>query len=145
MTITGGSGLPKDDIERMMKDAEAHAEEDRKRKEEAEIRNSAESLLHQTEKFLADNGDKVPADAKSNVEGPLADLKKALEGDDIDAIKDAAEKVATTSQALGAAMYANAGANATGGGESGSSQSASSDDDVVDAEIIDEDETKAEQ
>jgi len=74
MTITGGSGLPKDDIERMMKDAEAHAEEDRKRKEEAEIRNSAESLLHQTEKFLADNGDKVPADAKSNVEGPLADL-----------------------------------------------------------------------
>jgi len=145
MTITGGSGLPKDDIERMMKDAEAHAEEDRKRREEAEIRNSAESLLHQTEKFLADNGDKVPEDAKSNVEGPLADLKKALEGDDIDAIKDAAEKVATTSQALGAAMYANAGANAAGGGESGAGQSASNDDEVVDAEIIDEDESKAEQ
>jgi molecular chaperone DnaK len=144
MTITGGSGLPKDDIERMMKDAEAHAEEDRKRREEAEIRNSAESLLHQTEKFLADNGDKVPADAKSNVEGPLADLKKALAGDDIDAIKDAAEKVATTSQALGAAMYANAGANASGGG-SGTDQSTSSDDDVVDAEIVDEDEPKAQQ
>jgi molecular chaperone DnaK len=146
MTITGGSGLPKDDIERMMKDAEAHAEEDRKRKEEAEIRNSAESLLHQTEKFLADNGDKVPADAKSNVEGPLADLKKALEGDDIDAIKDAAEKVATTSQALGAAMYAQSGA-AAGSGDSGegSSSSASSDDDVVDAEIIDEGDAKAEQ
>jgi molecular chaperone DnaK len=144
MTITGGSGLPKDDIERMMKDAEAHAEEDRKRREEAEIRNSAESLLHQTEKFLADNGDKVPEDAKSNVEGPLADLKKALAGDDIDAIKDAAEKVATTSQALGAAMYANAGANATGG-DSGADQGTSSDDDVVDAEIIDEDEPKAQQ
>jgi len=148
MTITGGSGLPKDDIERMMKDAEAHAEEDRKRKEEAEIRNSAESLLHQTEKFLADNGDKVPADAKSNVEGPLADLKKALEGDNVDAIKDAAEKVATTSQALGAAMYAQSGA-ATGGGDSGagagSSSSTSSDDDVVDAEIIDEGDAKAEQ
>ncbi|HEY5134163.1 MAG TPA: molecular chaperone DnaK [Candidatus Nanopelagicales bacterium] len=146
MTITGGSGLPKDDIERMMKDAEAHAEEDRKRKEEAEIRNSAESLLHQTEKFLADNGDKVPADAKSNVEGPLADLKKALEGDDVDAIKDAAEKVATTSQALGAAMYAQSGA-ATGAGDSGagSSSSTSSDDDVVDAEIIDEGDAKAEQ
>jgi molecular chaperone DnaK len=146
MTITGGSGLPKDDIERMMKDAEAHAEEDRKRREEAEIRNSAESLLHQTEKFLADNGDKVPEDAKSNVEGPLADLKKALEGDDIDAIKDAAEKVATTSQALGAAMYANAQPSA-GAGDSGDggSSSSSSDDDVVDAEIIDEDETKAEQ
>ncbi len=144
MTITGGSGLPKDDIDRMMKDAEAHAEEDRKRKEEAEIRNSAESLLHQTEKFLADNGDKVPEDAKSNVEGPLADLKKALAGDDVDAIKDAAEKVATTSQALGAAMYANAGANAAGGaGDSGAGeQTASSDDDVVDAEIVDEDQDK---
>ena len=143
MTITGGSGLPKDDIERMMKDAEAHAEEDRKRREEAEIRNSAESLLHQTEKFLADNGDKVPDDAKSNVEGPLADLKKALEGDDIDAIKDAAEKVATTSQALGAAMYANAQPSAAG--DPGAGSGASSDDDVVDAEIIDEDETKADQ
>ncbi len=142
MTITGGSGLPKDDIERMMRDAEAHAEEDRKRREEAETRNSAESLLHQTEKFLADNGDKVPADAKSNVEGPLADLKKALEGDDIDAIKDAAEKVATTSQALGAAMYAQSGA-AAGAGSGDGGASTSSDDDVVDAEIIDEDETKA--
>ena len=144
MTITGGSGLPKEDIERMMKDAEAHAEEDRKRREEAEIRNSAESLLHQTEKFLADNGDKVPEDAKSNVEGPLADLKKALEGDDIDAIKDAAERVATTSQALGTAMYAQAGA-AAGSSDGASGSGASSDDDVVDAEIIDEDETKAAQ
>jgi molecular chaperone DnaK len=145
MTITGGSGLPKDDIERMMKDAEAHAEEDRVRREEAEIRNSAESLLHQTEKFLADNGDKVPEDAKSNVEGPLADLKKALAGDDIDAIKDAAEKVATTSQALGAAMYANTGANATDGG-SGAGDAGSStgnDDDVVDAEIVDDEEDKS--
>jgi molecular chaperone DnaK len=139
MTITGGSGLPKDDIERMMRDAEAHAEEDRQRKEEAEIRNSAESLLHQTEKFLADNGDKVPEDAKSNVEGPLAELKTALAGTDIDAIKDAAEKVATTSQALGAAMYAQSSA-AAGGSEapSGEPTAESADDDVVDAEIVDE-------
>jgi molecular chaperone DnaK len=138
MTITGGSGLPKDDIERMMKDAEAHAEEDRQRRE---VRNSAESLLHQTEKFLADNGDKVPEDAKSNVEGPLAELKTALQGDDVEAIKNAAEKVSTTSQALGAAMYANAGtAGATGGESAGAT---SSDDDVVDAEIIDEDEPGA--
>ena len=148
MTITGGSGLPKDDIERMMKDAEAHAEEDRQRKEEAEIRNSAESLLHQTEKFLAENGDKVPEDAKSNVEGPLVELRKALAGDDVDAVKDAAEKVATTSQALGAAMYANTGANAAGGGGgadgagAGEGASASTDDDVVDAEIVDEDQDK---
>jgi molecular chaperone DnaK len=139
MTITGGSGLPKDDIERMMRDAEAHAEEDRQRKEEAEIRNSAESLLHQTEKFLADNGDKVPEDAKSNVEGPLAELKTALAGTDIDAIKDAAEKVATTSQALGAAMYAQSSA-AAGGSEApaGEPTADSGDDDVVDAEIVDE-------
>ena len=142
MTITGGSGLPKDDIERMMRDAEAHAEEDRQRKDEAEVRNSAESLFHQTEKFLADNGDKVPADAKSNVEGPLAELKTALDGTDIEAIKAAAEKVATTSQALGAAMYANASQNAEEPGAD-SGQSSSSDDDVVDAEIIDEEQDKS--
>jgi molecular chaperone DnaK len=144
MTITGGSGLPKDDIERMMRDAEAHAEEDRQRKEEAEVRNSAESLLHQTEKFLADNGDKVPEDAKSNVEGPLAELKTALAGTDIDAIKSAAEKVATTSQALGAAMYAQSSA-ATGGSDAptGEPTAESTDDDVVDAEIVDEPDEKA--
>jgi len=146
MTITGGSGLPKDDIERMMKDAEAHAEEDRQRREEAEVRNSAETLMHQTEKFLAENGDKVPADAKSNVEGPLAELKTALAGTDSEAIKSAAEKVATTSQALGAAMYAQAQSSGEQAeGDSGSSSS-TSDDDVVDAEIVDEGEdTKAEQ
>jgi molecular chaperone DnaK len=146
MTITGGSGLPKEDIERMMKDAEAHAEEDRKRKEDAEVRNSAETLMHQTEKFLAENGDKVPADAKSNVEGPLAELKTALAGTDSEAIKSAAEKVATTSQALGAAMYAqNQAAGDSSAGDAGSSSS-TSDDDVVDAEIVDEGEdAKAEQ
>ena len=125
-----------------MRDAEAHAEEDRQRREEAEVRNTAESLLHQTEKFLADNGDKVPEDAKSNVEGPLAELKKALDGDDIDAIKDAAEKVATTSQALGAAMYAARSSAAAGGSDARcgcSRPPSSSDDDVVDAEIVDED------
>jgi molecular chaperone DnaK len=144
MTITGGSALPKDDIDRMMRDAEAHAEEDRQRKEEAEVRNSAESLLHQTEKFLADNGDKVPEDAKSNVEGPLAELKTALAGTDIDAIKSAAEKVATTSQALGAAMYAQSSA-AAGGSDApaGEPTAESSDDDVVDAEIVDEPDDKA--
>ena len=144
MTITGGSGLPKEDIERMMKDAEAHAEEDRKRKEEAEVRNSAETLMHQTDKFLAENGDKVPADAKSNVEGPLAELRTALAGTDIDAIKSAAEKVATTSQALGAAMYAQN--QAAGESTDSGSSSSTNDDDVVDAEIVDEGEdAKAEQ
>jgi molecular chaperone DnaK len=146
MTITGGSGLPKDDIERMMKDAEAHAEEDRQRREEAEVRNSAETLMHQTEKFLAENGDKVPADAKSNVEGPLAELKTALAGTDSEAIKSAAEKVATTSQALGAAMYAQAQSSGEQAEGDPGSSSSTSDDDVVDAEIVDEGEdTKAEQ
>ncbi len=143
MTITGGSALPKDDIERMMADAEAHAEEDRKRREEAEVRNSAEALLHQTEKFIADNSDKLPEDAKSNVEGPLADLKKALEGEDVEAIKTAAEHVATTSQALGAALYAQSSAEApgaAGGPEAGTATDG--EDEVVDAEIIDESEQK---
>jgi molecular chaperone DnaK len=140
MTITGGSALPKEDIDRMMAEAESHAEEDRQRKEEAETRNGAEQLVYQTEKFLADNADKVPADAKANVEEPLAELKKALEGTDVSAIKSAVEKVATASQALGAALYQQqasadpqeqAGESSTGG-----------DEDVVDAEIIDEDEQK---
>jgi molecular chaperone DnaK len=137
--ITGGSALSKEDIERMMGDAESHAEEDRQRREEAEVRNSSDALVYQTERFLKDNEDKVPADAKANVDEPLAELKKALDGTDLDAIKSAAEKVATASQALGAAMYAqgdmgnaaDAGSAADEGGDSG-------DDDIVEAEIVDE-------
>ncbi len=140
MTISGGSALPKEDIDRMMAEAESHAEEDRQRKEEAETRNGAEQLVYQTEKFLADNADKVPADAKANVDEPLAELKKALEGTDVAAIKAAVEKVATASQALGAALYqqqASAPTDAPAG-----EQPQSDDEDVVDAEIIDEDEQK---
>jgi molecular chaperone DnaK len=140
MTITGGSGLPKDDIERMMRDAEAHAEEDRQRREEADIRNNAESLVYQTEKFLAENAERIPAEGKSNVDEPLVELKRALEGSDIEAIKTAAEKVATTSQALGAAMYQQAGPDAAASGDDSSHQHG--DDDVVDAEIVDEGESK---
>ena len=140
MTISGGSALPKEDIDRMMAEAESHAEEDRQRKEEAETRNGAEQLVYQTEKFLADNADKVPDDAKANVEEPLAELKKALEGTDVAAIKTAVEKVATASQALGAALYqqqASAPSEAPAG-----EQTDSGDEDVVDAEIVDEDEQK---
>ena len=147
MTLTGGSGLPKDDIERMMKEAEEHAEDDKKRREEVEIRNQAESLVYQTEKFLADNADKLPEEGKSNVTEPLDELKKALEGADFDAIKAAAEKGSTASSALGAAMYqeqAAAGGDAGPGADAGAGASAgdSQDDDVVDAEIVDEDEKK---
>jgi molecular chaperone DnaK len=138
MTISGGSALSKDDIDRMMRDAEAHADEDKARREEAEVVNTAESLVYQTEKFLADNADKVPADAKANVDGPLEELKKAIEANDLPAMREATEKVAQASQALGAAMYeATAAADAAGG-----DAQADNDDDVVDAEIVEEDETK---
>jgi molecular chaperone DnaK len=144
MTITGGSALPKDDIERMMKDAEAHAEEDKKRREEAETRNLAESLQYQTEKFLAENGEKIPADKKEELGEALTELRSALGGSDIAAIKAAQEKVARVSQEVGGALYAQqseaAGAGeAPGGGQAG--PSASSDDDVVDAEIVDDEGT----
>lgn len=143
MTITGGSGLPKDDIERMMREAEEHAEEDKRRREEVEVRNQAESLVYQTEKFLADNADKLPEEGKSNVTGPLDELKKALEGTDTEAIKTAAEKVATASSALGAAMYSEQQASAGGAGApGGEAPNAGGDDEVVDAEIVDEDDKK---
>jgi molecular chaperone DnaK len=143
MTITGGSALNKDEIDRMMRDAEQHAEEDRKRREEVEVKNTAEALVFQTEKFLADNPDKVPADAKANVEEPLADLKKAIEADDIPAMKSASDRVAQASQTLGAAMYTmsqQAGADGTAGAADAAADLA--DEDVVDAEIVDEGDAK---
>jgi molecular chaperone DnaK len=141
MTISGGSALSKDDIERMTSDAEAHAEEDRRRREEVEVRNSAEQLVYQTEKFIKENDDKIPADAKANVAEPLEELKKALQGSDVDAIKSAVDKVATASQALGAAMYA-AGGPAAAGADPNFGEPEQGDDDIVDAEVIDEDERK---
>ncbi len=143
MTISGGSALNKDDIERMTADAEAHAEEDRKRREEAEVRNSAEQLVYQTEKFMQDNADKIPDDAKANVSEPLEELKKALQGSDVEAIKSAVDKVATASQALGSAMYAAAGgAGADPNFGPDDTAADAGDDDIVDAEVVDEDEQK---
>ena len=140
MTISGGSTLNKEDIDRMMRDAEAHADEDKQRREEAEVRNNAEALVYQTEKFLADNADKVPAEAKENVEGPLEELKKAIEENDGPGMRSATDKVAAASQALGAAMYSDAQAD---GSEEGAEAAAdTSEEDVVDAEIVDEDESK---
>ena len=143
MQITGGSALGKDDINRMVQEAEAHAEEDRKRREGVELRNEADNLVFRTEKLIAENGDKISDDVKTPVTDAIAELKTALEGEDNDAVKAAVEKVNTTSAALGQAMYAAAQAaqseapasdeaptdGATGG----------SDDDVVDAEIVDDD------
>jgi molecular chaperone DnaK len=143
MTVTGGSALPKDDIDRMMREAEQYAEEDHKRREAAETRNQAEQLVYQTEKFLADNSEKVPGDVKTEVETAIADLKEKLKGEDTAAIREATEKVAATSQKLGQAMYADAAqaASAAGGdaGDAGAQGAQAADDDVVDAEIVDED------
>jgi molecular chaperone DnaK len=134
MTITGGSALSKEEIDRMMKDAEAHADEDKQRREEAEVRNQGDSLIYQTEKFLKENEDKFTegesAEKKAEVESAMAELKSALAGTDTAAIKSATEKVSEISQQLGAALYA---ANAAAGeGEA----SAKAEDGVEDAEIV---------
>jgi molecular chaperone DnaK len=141
--ITGGSALPKDDIDRMVREAEQYAEEDRRRREEAETRNRAETLAYTTERFLAENSDKVPDDVKSEVESAIADLKKALEGGDIETIRTASENAAKVSQKMGSAIYArsqqaSAGAQAGSGTAPGDGSTGGSDEEVVDAEIVDE-------
>ncbi|MFC0100835.1 molecular chaperone DnaK [Micromonospora marina] len=151
MTITGGSSLPKDDIERMRRDAEEHADEDKRRREEAETRNVAEALQWQTEKFLAESGDKLPGENRDQLNEALGELRSALGGQDIEKIKSAHEKLAQVSQQAGSLLYAQqqegeqtapgaagpgAGAGAAGGPKAGG------DDDVVDAEIVDEDKKK---
>ena len=135
MTITGGSALSKEEIDRMMKDAEAHAEEDKQRREEADVRNAGDSLVYQTEKFLKDNEDKFTegenATKKAETETAIADLKTALAGTDLGVIKSATEKVSELSQQLGAALYAANAAQAPGG-------TTAADDGVQDAEVVDE-------
>ena len=142
MTISGGSALPKEEIDRMMREAEANAEADKKLREEIEVKNTAEALVYQTEKFLADNADKIPAHAKANVDEPLDELKKAIEANDIPGMKAATDKVAQASQTLGAAMYTMA--QQAGGGDATADAAADmSEDDVVDAEIVDDDANEA--
>jgi molecular chaperone DnaK len=138
--ITGGSALAKDDIEKMVRDAEEYAEEDRRRREEAEVRNQADSLVYQTEKFLGENEDKVPEDIKSEVREALAEVKKALESNDTEAIKTASEHAAQVSQKMGTAIYQQAQAQqAASQSESANGSSGTQDDDeVVEAEIVDE-------
>ncbi|MGI8415903.1 MAG: Hsp70 family protein, partial [Nakamurella sp.] len=144
MTITGGSALPKDDIDRMVKEAEAHAEDDKARREEAEVRNSAEQLVHQTEKFIKDNGEKLPDEPKQRVTEAIGKVNEALQGTDIPVLKTAVETLANESQQLGSALYAqnqaeeNAAGAADGADGAGADGAASSDDDIVDAEIVDD-------
>ncbi len=138
ITITGQSTLSKDDIEQMVKDAEAHAEEDKKIREEAEVRNGADSLVYQTEKLVREQGDKLDDAEKSAVEEALVELKTAMAGDDIEAIKDGTEKLMTASQTVSTKLYEQAAAEADPNAATGG---APDDDEVVDAEIIDEDES----
>jgi len=151
MQITGGSALGKDDIDKMVKEAEAHAEEDRKRREAVELRNEADNLVFRTEKLLSENADKINDDVKKPVEEAIAELKTALEGEDNDAVKAAVEKLNTTSAQLGQAMYAAAQAAQQAPSEAGepsehaesNGESSTADDDVVDAEIVDDDQTSS--
>ncbi|HIW67736.1 MAG TPA: Hsp70 family protein, partial [Candidatus Dietzia merdigallinarum] len=141
IVIQDGSGLSKEEIDQMIKDAEEHAAEDAKRREEADARNQAESTVYQTEKFVSENEDKIPADKKESLESAIAEAKTALEGTDVDAIKAAVEKVNTEAQAVGQAIYE---ASAAEGAEAGEGAAEGADDDVVDAEVVDEDEPKDE-
>jgi molecular chaperone DnaK len=142
--IQEGSGLSKEEIDRMIKDAEAHAEEDRKRREEADVRNQAESLVYQTEKFVneqreAEGGSKVPEDTLTKVDAAIAEAKTALEGTDIAAIKSAMEKLGVESQGLGQAIYEATQAEQAAGGASGDAAGGPADDNVVDAEVVEDD------
>jgi len=140
MTITGQSSLAKDDIAKMVKDAEEHAEEDKARREEAEIRNNADSLVYQTEKVLREQGEKVTEEERTAVEGPMSELKTLLQGSDNAAIKAATEKLMTASQAFSQKLYESAARDTAAAGTSASGQGASgaNDNDIVDAEIVDE-------
>ena len=133
ITITGQSAMSPDEIERMVSDAEAHAAEDARRREEAEIRNNADTLVYQTRKLLDEQGDSISADDKEPVEAAVAAASEALESDDLDAIRSATEALAAASSAFSQKLYESAAANTATDGEG-----AASDDDVVDAEIVDE-------
>ncbi|MFE6835346.1 MULTISPECIES: molecular chaperone DnaK [unclassified Streptomyces] len=141
MTVTGGSSLGKDEVDRMRQEAEQYADEDLRRKEAAESRNQGEQLVYQTEKFVKDNEDKVPADVKTEVEAAVSELKETLKGDDTAEIRTATEKLAAVSQKLGQAIYADAQAAQGAAGAEGAQQ-AKADDDVVDAEIVDDEKPK---
>ncbi|HMF84090.1 MAG TPA: Hsp70 family protein, partial [Acidimicrobiia bacterium] len=149
MTITGGTALSKDDIDQMVKDAEAHAEEDRKRREEAETRNNADSLVFQTEKLLKEQADNVSGDERQKIEEKLKALKDALAGSDIEAVKRGHEELLAASQEFAQRLYQQAAqsqqpgaAGDAGGGAGPTGSSQPSDDEVADAEIVDDDEQK---
>lgn len=141
MTITGGSSLPKEDIERMVREAEEHAAEDKKRREAAENRNVAENTAYQVEKVLNENTDKLPADVKDEVQADVDALKQALAGDDDDAVKSALDKLNVSQGKLGQALYQQEQSASQASGPDAAQDSAG-DDDIVDAEVVDDEEDK---
>lgn len=138
MTITGQSSLSKEQIEQMVRDAEAHAEEDRRRKEEAEVRNTADTLVYQTDKLLKEQGDKISAEERKDVEDRLSELRAALGGSDVEAIRTATERLMNASQEFTQKLYQQAAASEQQYASAGGGASAPSDDEVVDAEIVDD-------
>jgi molecular chaperone DnaK len=140
MTITGQSALPKDDIDRMVRDAEQHADEDRRRREEAEARNTADNLLYQTEKMVTDNDEKISAEHKAKLEQTQGQLREALKGDDIQSVRNASDELMRVSQEVGQALYTAGAADQAGqqtaGGFADGAQA--DDEDIVDAEVVDE-------
>ncbi|MBZ6372148.1 MAG: Hsp70 family protein, partial [Microbacterium hominis] len=146
MTITGGSSLPKDDIERMVREAEEHAAEDKKRREAAEVRNQAETLAYSIEKLIKDNDDKLPEDVKTEVQADVDALKTALAGEDDDAVKNAFDKLNASQGKLGEAIYASSQAAGEQGdpnvGQPGNGETPNPEEDVIDAEVVDDDEDK---
>lgn len=147
ITISGSTALSDDEVDRMVKDAESHAEEDKKHKDEIEVRNQTDSLAYSTEQTLKDLGDKVPADMKKQVEDAVAEAKKALDGTDIDAIKAAGEKLQDVGHKLAEIVYSTTNAQTAGGtADAGAQQQSGSADDVVDAdyEVVDDDKKKSE-
>jgi molecular chaperone DnaK len=147
MTITGGSSLPKEDIERMVREGEEHAAEDKKRREAAETRNVSEQLAYSTDKLLKDNADKLPEDVKTDVQADVDALKSALAGEDDDAVKTAFDKLSESQQKIGQALYAQGQADAASGASSDETPAedaapSNDDEDIVDAEVVDDEETK---
>ncbi|MEX2622096.1 MAG: Hsp70 family protein, partial [Egibacteraceae bacterium] len=145
MTITGQTAMPKDDIERMVKDAEAYAEEDRKRKEEADARNEADNLMYQTDKLVTDSGDKISAEHKAKLEETQGKVREALGGQDVAAIRSATEELMRVSQEVGQALYAAGAADQAGqqtaqsaAGDAAGQAQADEDEGIVDAEVVDE-------
>ena len=141
MTITGGSAMEKDDIERMVREAEEHAEEDKKRREAQDVRNNAETLAYQTEKLVKENEDKLPEDIKSEIDSDVEALKEALKGEDDDAVKTAYDRLVENQQKIGEAIYSQQTDEAAAG-DADASAADSAEDEVIDAEVVDEDEEK---